>query len=142
MLTKKSLLILVALLFFAVSVQAMTLAWDPYSDPQATDLRVYHSTSSSGPWSLLVDSIPKDKVSSEIPDGADYTRIYYLMRAYDSAGDQESADSNIVSFYWTTGGAGHEGPAGIQEIKLLDCDSILSDPTNPDYELCTNRHVP
>ena len=137
---KKTLIALVitAVLALTVPVNAMTLAWDTYTDSTATGLRIEASTDKAN-WSTIVDNIPTDKVAAEVPDGADYTRIYYRMKAFNS--DDISQPSEVVSFYWSTGGSGQTGLAPVDGIRLLDCDSILQDSNNPNYDTCLNRYI-
>ena len=122
------------------SASALTLAWDSYTDPNATGLRIYSSTDNTN-WSVAVDNISTGMVASAIPDGSDYTRVWYKMVAFDS--NDESAPSNTISFYWTFGGGGNEGLAPMNDIRLLDCDQILAgSDTHADYAVCESRHIP
>ena len=133
--------IVLATLFIIGSASAMTLAWDAYTDTKATDLRIYSSLDQST-WAILLDSIPTGSVAAEIPDNpVDNQRVHYLMRAFDSVSSQESGDSNSISFYWTTGGAGFEGPAGVDSIKFLDCDPFdgIADDGTAEWGLCNGR---
>ena len=130
-----------AVLFLIGSVHAMSVAWDQYTDTKATDLRIYSSVDQTN-WSILVDSIPTDQVAAEIPNHSqDYQRVYYMMRAHDVVANEESPDSESISFYWTTGGQGHVGPAGIQGIKLLDCApyDAIADDGSPEWGICNGR---
>ena len=139
---KKVILALFLSLFLIGSANALTVAWDAYTDTNATGLRIESSTDQTN-WSTSVDSIPTDAVASDIPDGPDNTRVYYRMRAFDNATPENVSDpSNVISFYWTTGGGGFEGIAPVDGIKLLDCDAIIQDDTHPDYDTCVNRHNP
>lgn len=139
---KKFLVALLVVVFGLVLVNpasALTLAWDSYTDPDATGLRIYSSTDNTN-WSTSVDNIATDKVASDIPDGSDYTRIWYKIVAFNANGD--SVPSNVVSFYWTFGGGGNEGLAPMNDIRLLDCDQILAGPdTHADYAICESRHT-
>jgi hypothetical protein len=126
-------------LFICNSVQAMTLAWDSYTDPTATGLRIESSTNNVD-FTTIVDDITTDNIASEVPDGPDNTRVYYRMKAFNST--ESSTPSNMVSFFWTTGGGGYSGLPPIDNIRLLDCDTILTDPSNPNYALCEGRHIP
>ena len=135
---------LVALFVFGLvlvnSANALTLGWGVYSDPTATGLRIQSSTDNSN-WTTSVDNIATDKVASVIPDGADYTRVWYRIIAFNST--DASTPSNVVSFYWNTGGGGNEGLAPMSQIRLLDCDEILAGPdTHTDYAICESRHIP
>ena len=134
--------ILISMFLFTTSASAMTLAWDAYTDPIATNLAIYVSQDNNV-WSILVDNIPTASVASEIPDHqTNNQRMYYMMRAFDSVNNEESANSESVSFYWTADGGGFEGPAGVGGIRLLDC-SILDgtpDDGSPDWALCDGRH--
>ena len=133
---------IVLVLLLITSAHALTLAWDPYSDTVTTDLRIYTSIDKTT-WSILVDSIPADEVASEIPDNLnDYERVYYMMRAYDSVNDEESGNSNVVSYFWTSGGSGHTGPAGVGGVRLLDCSSFdaIPDDGSAEWTLCNDRH--
>ena len=128
--------------FLLTTSHAMTVAWDAYTDTEATDLRIYHSLDQST-WSLLVDSIPTNIVASEIPDNPnDQERVYYMMRAYDSGEDAESGNSNVISYFWTTGGGGHTGPAGVGGVSLIDCGPLdtISDDGSPEWDICQGRH--
>ena len=139
---KKVILALFLSLFLIGSANALTVAWDTYTDTNATGLRIESSLDQTN-WSTVVDNIPTDAVASEIPDGPDSTRVYYRMRAFDNATPENVSDpSNVISYYWTTGGGGFEGIAPVDGIKLLDCDAIIQDDTHPDYDTCVNRHNP
>jgi len=145
---KKILLVFISVilgLFLIGSASAMTLAWDTFIDPVATDLRIYSTTDPTDPatWSILVDSIPTNMVASELDDHTtDGERVYYKMRSYDSNNQEESGDSNVVSFYWTESGAGHTGPAAVGGIKLLDCDYYdgISDDDSNNWDICNERY--
>lgn len=117
----------------------MTLAWDTYTDLNATGLKIESSLDQST-WITLVDDIATNYVASEIPDNpTDDQRVYYRMKAFN--GTEESEPSNIVSYYWTTDGGGHSGPAAVGGIRLLDCDNILQDTNHADYNTCLNRNI-
>ena len=117
----------------------LTLVWDAYDDPNATGIRIYHSTDNTN-FTILVDNIPTDKVACEIPQGSDYTRIYYHATGFNT--DDESLPSNVVSFMWSTGGGGSEGLLPMDTIRLLDCESVLQDPNHADYATCQGRYIP
>lgn len=137
---RKILISLALTLIFAVTANAaMTVAWDTYTDPVATGLRLESSTDNST-WTTAVGDIPTSMVASDIPNGPDNTRVYYRMVAFNASEDADP--SNIISFYWTTGGNGFEKVAPATGIKFLDCASILLDNTDPDYGTCLNRYVP
>ena len=136
---KRFILALFLCLLLASPAVALTLEWDPYTDPDATGLRIYHSTDNVN-FTLLVDSIPMDKVACEIPNGPDYTRVYYHATGFNA--DGESLPSNTVSFMWSTGGGGSEGLLPMDTIRLLDCDAILQDPNHADYATCQGRYIP
>lgn len=137
---KKIIIALFLSLFLISSANALTVAWDTYTDANATGLRIESSTDQST-WSTAVDNIPTNLISSEIPDGPNATRVYYRMRAFDDATPENVSDpSNVISFYWTTGGGGFEGIAPVDGIKLLDCETIELDVNHPDYDTCVNRH--
>jgi len=138
---KKIIIALFLSLFLIGSANALTVAWDAYTDDTATGLRIESSIDQST-WSTAVDNIPTTNVASDIPDGPDSTRVYYRMRAFDDATPQNVSDpSNVISYFWTTGGGGHEGIAPVDGIKLLDCDAILQDANHPDYNTCVNKHT-
>ena len=145
MVKKITQIIIVLVLLFAIplAANALTLAWNSYSDTGATDLRIYHSLDQSE-WTLLVDSIPTDMVASEIPDGSENTRVYYMMRAVDTNPnpDAESGNSNVVSYFWTTGGNGHTGPTAVGGITLINCGPLdnIPDDGSPEWEICNSRH--
>ena len=101
--------------FLLTTSHAMTVAWDAYTDTEAT----------------------------EIPDNPnDQERVYYMMRAYDSGEDAESGNSNVISYFWTTGGGGHTGPAGVGGVSLIDCGPLdnISDDGSPEWDICQGRH--
>ena len=134
--------IFIFIFIFTTTVGAMTLTWDVYSDPVATNLRIYHSMDNTNWTAILIDDIPTNNIASEIPDGNDNERVYYRMTANDSVNSEESTPSNTVSFYWTTGGSGHTGPAGIGGLRLLDCNpfDLITDDGSNDWDLCNNRY--
>ena len=140
-------LVSAAVLLITSTVNAMTLAWDVYTDSKATNLRIYQSLDQTN-WTILVDNIPTDMVASEIPDHTtDYERVYYMMRAADTTvptndPKHESPNSNVISYYWTTGGSGHTGPEAVNGVTLIDCgyyDNIPDDGSSQ-WDLCMNRH--
>lgn len=135
---KKVIIALFLSLFLIGSANALTVAWDAYTDDTATGLRIESSIDQTN-WSTVVDNIPTDAVASDIPDGVDYTRVYYRMKAFNAT--DVSDPSNVISYYWTTGGGGHTGIAPVDGVKLLDCDTILQDDTDPNYSTCVNRHT-
>ena len=136
---KRFFLALVLCLLLASPVNALTLAWDTYTDPDATGIRIYHSTNGTD-FALLIDNIPTDKVAVIVPDGTDYTRVYYVATGFNET--DESVNSNMVSFMWSTGGSGSTGVGPVDGIHLLDCDTILLDPQHADYALCNGRFNP
>jgi hypothetical protein len=136
---KRIILALFLCLLLASPAAALTLAWDAYTDPNGTNLRIYHSADNTN-FTILVDAIPINNVAAEFPDGPDYTRIYYKMTAYNT--EDESSPSNTVSFMWSTGGGGSEGLLPMDTIRLMDCDTILQDPNHADYTLCQGRYIP
>jgi len=144
MVKKITQIIIVLVLLFAIplAANALTLAWNSYSDTGATDLRIYHSLDQSE-WTLLVDSIPTDMVASEIPDGSVNTRVYYMMRAVDTNPnpDAESGNSNVVSYFWLEGG-GHTGPSAVGGITLINCGPLdnIPDDGSPEWDICNSRH--
>lgn len=136
--------IVIALFLFVTSASALTVAWDTYNDPIATSLRIYSSTDNTN-WTLLVPDIPTSSTSVQVPNHTvDNQRVYYLLRAHDSAGNQESGDSNVITFYWTTGGNGVVGPAPVTGIRPLDCSvhDTSPDDGSPEWDLCQGRHRP
>lgn len=143
MVKKTTQIILALILLFAMPLMAsaMTLVWDPYSDELADSFTIYHSTDQSN-WVELVENIPTSYIATEIPDGADNTRIYYMMRAVFA--DGESGNSNVVTYYWTTGGGGHTGPAAVGGVSLLDCGPLdnIADDGSPEWDICNERYQP
>lgn len=137
---KKLFLLVLAIVFgMATSASALTLAWDSYTDPDATGLRIEASTDGGANWSTLVDNIPTTYTAANIPDGTEYTRVFYRMRAFNAT--DTSDPSNSVSFYWLPDGGGYEGLAPVNGIKLLDCDEILAGPSDhPDFGTCQNAY--
>jgi hypothetical protein len=74
---------------------AVTLTWTPSGAPDVTQQRVYRSTISGGPYTL-VTTISNDTATTFGDTGlANGTTYFYVVRAYD--GTQESADSNQAS---------------------------------------------
>ena len=65
------------------------IEWTPI--PSATHYNIYRSTSSSGPFTLVLDFLPIPDFGEIIPN----TPIYYMVRAVNSLG-QESSNSNVV----------------------------------------------
>jgi hypothetical protein len=118
--------------------QAMSIQWDTYTDENASGLRI-ESSIDKITWNIIVDDILTSKIASEIPNGQSYTRIYYRIVAFNAT--DQSLPSNIVSFYWTEGGGGHEGLAPASNIQLLDCDLILEDTNHPDYSTCLEQNT-
>lgn len=137
---KKLVIALFLSLFLFTSVNAMTLAWDAYTDPAATNLRIEASTDNIT-WNIEVDSIETSIVASDVPNGPDSTRIWYRLRAYNTNTQEQSDPSNVVSYFWTTGGGGFEGVAPVDGVRLLDCDEIILDDQHPDYDTCLNRNT-
>lgn len=137
-------LIVIVMVMLCVGLaNALTTAWDSYTDPNANIFRIYSSLNESGPWAVLIDDIPLSHVAAEIPDHTtDNERVYYIIRAYDSVDDLESENSDIVSFYWTTGGGGYEGPSSVMGIRLLDCDpyDAIPDDGSPEWQICDGRY--
>ena len=132
--------VLVLSLLLVNSAYSMTLAWDIYTDSNATGLKIESSIDQSV-WATVVDNIPTTNVASEIPDNTtDDQRVYYRMKGFNAT--LESGPSNVVSYFWTTGGGGHSGPAPVGGVKLLDCDEILLDDQHPNYNTCLNRNIP
>ena len=136
---KKIFLIALMVICFSFNAHALTLVWNPYLDTTATFLRIESSTDGIN-YIIAVDTIPTAMVATAIPNGPDQTRVYYRMRAYNDI--DQSTTSNVVSFYWTTGGGGWEGLSPVDNIHLLDCDAILTDPNHADYALCTGQWNP
>lgn len=132
-------------LIFSASAFGQTLVWDAYTDTEADSLRIYQSTTGdAGPWTAIVNSIPTDMIASDVPNGPDNTRVHYMMRAHSSGLDVESSNSDTVSFFWTTGGGGSTGPAGIGGIRLLDCTEYdgVPDDGSDNWDICAGRHTP
>ena len=140
---KRFIMTVIMLFLFVVPVNALTLAWDAYSDPEASVLRIYGGASESGSWAIVVGDIPTTYEASQLPDNPnDNERVYYTIRAYDSVNDLESANSNIVSFYWTTGGGGSEGAAAVSGIRFLNCNpyDAMPDDGSPEWAICDGRY--
>lgn len=140
---KKLLGILVAAaLLFSGTAFGQTIVWDTYTDTEADTLRIYQSSTKPYNWQELTFGIAKDNVAAEVPAGPDNTRVYYKMNAHDSTNDMESSDSDVVSFYWTTGGGGTVGPAGVGGIRLLDCSTYdsITDDGSPEWDICAGRY--
>ena len=136
---KKLGLVILLLVFGLVpAANALTLSWDTYSDVNATGLRIEKSADNST-WTMAVDNIATDKVASDVPDGGDFTRVYYRMRAFNAT--DTSNPSNVISFYWSSGGGGYEGLAPVDGVRFLDCDEILLDQNHADYATCESRHT-
>ena len=136
---KRTFLVFALCLLLASPAFPLTLAWDTYTDPDATGIKIYSSVNGTD-FTLLVDNIPKTDVAVEIPDGPDYTRVYYHATGFNAT--DESVPSNQISFMWSTGGGGTSGLGPVDGIHLLDCDTILQDPQHADYAICQGRHIP
>ena len=145
MVKKITQIIIVLVLLFAIplAANALTLAWNPYTDTVATELRIYKSPTGIGDtWTELVFNIATNNVASEIPDGVVNTRVYYKIIAVDTISIPEvrSGDSNIVSYFWLEDGQGYTGPSAVGGITFIDCDNI--DNTSPNWDICQGRHIP
>ena len=116
-------------MLFCSNAGAMNLKWDSYEDSQVSELRIYQRTTPTGEYTLLdTGLILPSEVTKSIPTGPDNTRVYYIIRAYSSTLNMESENSNEVSYYWTTGGNGSIGPAGVTGLQLIDCGIANPDP--------------
>ena len=136
---KRILIGLILTMFMFASANAMTVAWDAYTDTAATGLRIESSTDQST-WSTAVNNIPVNMTATDIPNGADNTRMYYRMLAFNAS--ETSDPSHVITFFWTTGGNGYENISPVNGIKLLDCVTIMQNSAHPDYDTCVNRYVP
>ena len=132
---KKLLLTILFVLVVGVSYSfaELVLAWDAYSDPNATGLRLQSSLNQTT-WATLVDNIPTDSIATAVPNHiTDYERVYYRLVAFNAT--DVSDPSNVISFYWTTGGGGSEGVGSPGNLRFINCD----DPQNPtEQQICTD----
>ncbi|MGH7273878.1 MAG: fibronectin type III domain-containing protein, partial [Nitrospiria bacterium] len=72
--------------------QSITLDWIPSASTDVAEQRIYRSTTTGGPYSLLT-TLPDNTTNRYIDTGLiDGTTYYYVVRAYDGA--TESVDSN------------------------------------------------
>src|SRR3990172_2182845 len=74
---------------------SITLNWTPSASPDVIEQRIYRSTTSGGPYSLIAtgfNNILNSYVDVGLNNG---TRYYYVVRAFD--GTNESANSNEAS---------------------------------------------
>ena len=140
------LIVMVLLFTIPLMANALTLVWDTYTDTVATELRIYTSPTGIGEtWTELVVDIPTNNVASEIPDGADNTRVYYMIRAVDELAvpnEALSGNSNVVSYFWTTDGNGYGGPSAVGGVSFINCDeydNIVDDGTT-NWDICNERH--
>jgi len=126
-------ILLVLMVGVSNSFAELVLAWEPYSDPNATGLRLQSSLDQQT-WAALVDNIPTDNIAVAVPNHtADYERVYYRLVAFNAT--DISDPSNVVSFYWTTGGGGSEGVGSPGNLRFIDCN----DPQNPtEQQICTD----
>lgn len=132
----------VACLFLVNSANALILAWDSYSDPEAEVLRIWYSTTESGEYTLLRDDIPKTAVSAEIPDHSTSERVYYRMTAINKSTNESSSYSNAVSYYWYgSGGGGTHGVSPPGGLSLIDCSTENFDNLSTEQQgLCLDAH--
>jgi hypothetical protein len=99
----------------------MAVEWDAYSDPEATGLRLEQSVDKVN-WTTCLDNISTSDTSAVVPTYAqENVRVYYRMVAFNDTDDSEP--SNVISFYWTTGGGGHEGLGAPGLIRFIDCNN-------------------
>ena len=104
---------------WSYSYAQMAVAWDPYTDTGATGLRLQQSTDQSN-WTTCVDNISIGDTSLEVPTySQENTRVYYRLLAFNA--EEVSEPSNVVSYFWTTGGGGYEGLATPGLIRWIDC---------------------
>lgn len=132
----KKLFIVLLIMLFCSNAGAMNLKWDLYEDSteaQVSELKIYQSTDPTEPreYTILIDNIPTSDVTVNVTTGPDNTRVYYIIRAYSADLDMESKNSNEVSYYWTINGGGILGPAGVNNLKLIDCGIANPDPVCP-----------
>lgn len=131
----KSLVLAMALVlgFVCFSYAELAVAWDPYNDPDATGLRLEQSLDQQN-WEALVDNIPTDAVATGVPNHtADYQRVYYRLVAFNA--DEVSDPSNVISYYWTTGGGGTEGIGSPGNLRFIDCDNPQG---TAEQQICTD----
>lgn len=131
---KKYLLSIIFTLLFGIFAQsaigAMALAWDTYSDPLATGLRLEESIDNSN-WSTLVDNIPTSDTAVAVPTHqTENERVFYRLVAFNST--DVSSPSNVISYFWTTGGGGYKGLQTPGLIRFIDC----SNPTGAEVQIC------
>ena len=128
------LLSIIFTLFFGIFAQsalgAMAVAWDAYTDPIATGLRLEESTDQSN-WTIAVDNIPTSDTAVAIPTHqTENERVFYRLVAFNST--DVSSPSNVISYFWTTGGGGYEGLQTPGLIKFIDCN----DPQGAEVQIC------
>jgi len=133
MVKKITQIIIVLVLLFAIPLAAsaqMALAWDEYTDPTATYLRIESSTDNSS-FSTLVNDISTEALGSLVPNHTtDNQRVYYRLIAYNTS--DQSTPSNTVSYFWTTNGGGQQGLLKPGDIHFVDC----SNPQGGEVQFC------
>lgn len=132
-------LTILVLSFFAIvpaAYAAMAVMWDQYTDPNATGLRIESSTDQSD-WSIEKDNIDTGDTGASITAGADNTRVYYRMKAFNAT--DVSDPSNVVSFFWTTGGDGSVGLQTPGVAGFVDCTA--SGLTSAETQACQDADL-
>jgi len=136
-------LALPVILLLALSAHAADwrLAWDPYSDPNATELRVYSNTVNQFPGAtstMLGTALPTSATISPPLTGPSVAgRVYYNLAAYGNVngnGVEVFADQS-VSILWDGSGGGTLEPVSKPGgIRLIDCETA----SGADAALCTS----
>jgi hypothetical protein len=76
--------------------ETIILTWDPNSEPDLADYRIYKSNTDGRPYTLLIDVGNVTKVVLDIIDKPNGI-IYYVATAYDQ--ENNESDYSIQVFY-------------------------------------------
>jgi hypothetical protein len=120
-------LVVVMLAVVPAAYAAMAVQWDPYSDPYADKL-VIQSSENQTTWSTVTDNISTSDTYAAIPTyGTNNIMVYYRLIAVDT--DKQSNDpgyfasSNVINYYWTTGGGGQITISPPGGFGFIDCSN-------------------
>lgn len=132
---KKLFVLFCLVLFFSTNAFAeIAVSWDPYSDPQATGIRLQQSTDQTT-WSTLIDNIAVSAVGVALPAHGTVERVWYRLVAFSA--DDISAPSNTVSLFWNTDGTVIEGLSGPGNFKWIDCNN----PQGDEVQICNDLGI-
>lgn len=70
----------------------LTISWDANSESDLAGYRLYRSTSSGGPYILVVDTTSTSYVDSGLVSGTTY---YYVITAYDTSGNESTYSTEV-----------------------------------------------